>query len=72
MNEFSFTFNIFYLHFAGATNTKDKNKITYGVCYKLAITGVLEYFAPIASYCIIVSKQILTNSGMDSLVLFYI
>jgi len=27
---------------------------------------VLEYSAPIASYCIIMSKQILTNSGMDS------
>ena len=27
---------------------------------------VLEYFAPIVSYCIIMSKRILTNSGMDS------
>jgi len=27
---------------------------------------MLEYFAPIMSYCIIMIKQILTNSGMDS------
>jgi len=37
------------------------NKIAH-----FATDEVLEYFAPITSYCIIMSKRILTNSGMDS------